>query len=642
MLGTKHRLLKQLAIAGFVLVFFSLSFVVYHKRDAITLVISKIGSAKWKSGGSQHAFPRPPRPKIGDYHPISTLINRAYDTFSTRLGQRSWSVDWSVEQAAARYRERRGGHPPPGFDKWFEATQHHDAIIVEEFFDRIHHDINRFWGVDPLEMRRNARKIEPQKRTTSHIIHVRDGRIVHFDGDNNGGERSDRVALWEAMIKDMLPHLPNFDMLVNLIDEPRMLVPWEDLERYIVAELSSRQTLHPVAHIITQQTSFVEIDADPDAFDPEWHDDVHKNWDSLRKACPPNSPAHGEPSLEMTTDSINILFPTEPLPYTEGGFIANFTEAQNPCVQPHLRGMHGTFVEPFTMRTATKLFPIFSGSKLPANNDLLIPSAMYLSDQVRYSGGRDHGGPWATKTNGLIWRGTASGGRNQRDNWWHLQRHRFMQMMNGTAVALVEGGDPAAAPTFDLQAIYNSTKNHITSSLRDGRLGPWLSEWSDVGFNRLDCSPERKDWLGRLRIDCLYTDPFFALVDSVPMAEQYNRKFLPDVDGNSYSARFRGFLLSTSYPLKATIYTEWHDDRLVPWLHFVPFDNTFAETYAIMEYFLDGHDAEAHRIAEMGCEWAAKVLRKEDMMLYTWRLLPEYARVLDPERERLGFVDDIM
>ncbi len=128
------------------------------------------------------------------------------------------------------------------------------------------------------------------------------------------------------------------------------------------------------------------------------------------------------------------------------------------------------------------------------------------------------------------------------------------------------------------------------------------------------------------------------------MKKQYNYKFLPDADGNSFSARFRGFLRSTSLPLKATVYAEWHDDRIVPWVHFVPLDNTFQDIFPVLEYFADGSgpgDAAAQFIAEMGREWSEKVLRREDMRLYVWRLLLEWARVCDENRHALGYVDDL-
>lgn len=86
---------------------------------------------------------------------------------------------------------------------------------------------------------------------------------------------------------------------------------------------------------------------------------------------------------------------------------------------------------------------------------------------------------------------------------------------------------------------------------------------------------------------------------------------------------------------------------MVAWKHFVPLDNRFLDLYGIMEFFLGygggkGRDGMARRIAKEGQEWAGRVLRKEDMRIYTYRLLLEYARVMDVERERLGFVDDIV
>ncbi|KAI0420352.1 lipopolysaccharide-modifying protein [Xylaria grammica] len=585
---------------------------------------SVVSSHSLPNGRPQHVTPPPA--KVNDSHPISGLIEDAYASFSQLLAKRSWSLAY----AAARYRELRGRHPPPGFDQWFEAAQSNGAIIVEEFFDRIHHDINPFWGANPEELRRQARGLP-------HAIRVRNGKIAHFKDDDPDPPRKDRLELWEKLVQDMLPHLPDLDIPVNLLDEPRVLVPWEDIARNIAKERTSRR-LFPPNEAVAERTSFSDVDTDPpQPFEPEWIDDRHKYWNYVSRACPPNSPARKVQPIEASTP-IDDVFPTGPMSYMgDGGFITNFTQAQDPCLQPHLRGMHGTFVEPFSMVTATKLFPFFSGSKLPINNELLIPDAMYLSSETRYSGGTKHGGPWAEKKDALVWRGTASGGRNQEGNWWHYQRHRFVQMLNGSAVSLVQGGGSGAGPTFNLKA----ANSYNVSAPHEGQLGPWLNKWSDVGFNRLDCWPESHDWLGRLRLNCPYTDPFFKLVGSKPMVEQYNYKFLPDVDGNSFSARWRGFLLSTSCPLKATVYAEWHDDRLMPWLHFVPFDNTFMDIYAIMDYFLDGHDAEAQRIAEEGQDWASKVLRREDMMLYMWRLLLEYARVLDPQRDRLGFVGDL-
>jgi hypothetical protein len=94
------------------------------------------------------------------------------------------------------------------------------------------------------------------------------------------------------------------------------------------------------------------------------------------------------------------------------------------------------------------------------------------------------------------------------------------------------------------------------------------------------------------------------------------------------------------------MFREWHDDRLVAWKHFVPMDNRFDDYYGILEYFigarsLPSHDAKAEEIATAGKEWAARVLRKEDMQIYVLRLLLEYARVGADERARLAWIDDL-
>jgi hypothetical protein len=54
-----------------------------------------------------------------------------------------------------------------------------------------------------------------------------------------------------------------------------------------------------------------------------------------------------------------------------------------------------------------------------------------------------------------------------------------------------------------------------------------------------------------------------------------------------------------------------------------------------------GHDAEAEKSAMAGRECSERVLRKEDMQVYVLRLLLEYARISDDNRDMLGFVGDL-
>lgn len=318
-------------------------------------------------------------------------------------------------------------------------------------------------------------------------------------------------------------------------------------------------------------------------------------------------------------------------PHSYRGFVSNFTLSSDFCHQPDLQSLEGIFIEPLSVSSSKVMFPMFGGSKLSVNNEILLPAPMYWNEEERFTGGNDHGIAWGEKADRVIWRGVATGGKNRADNWRGFQRHRFVAMNNGSAVSLAESGK-SHAENFVLP----ETQYGITHEV-----GDWVETFSDVAFTDLMCDPPQEDG------SCPHTNAYFERANGISMAQQFDNKFLPDIDGNSFSGRYLGFLRSTSLPVKATIWREWHDSRLVAWKHFVPMDSRFGDYYGIMDYFLGhngkgGHDKAAEKIAMEGKEWAEKVLRKEDMQVYVLRLLLEYARVLDDDREKLGWVDDAL
>ena len=121
--------------------------------------------------------------------------------------------------------------------------------------------------------------------------------------------------------------------------------------------------------------------------------------------------------------------------------------------------------------------------------------------------------------------------------------------------------------------------------------------------------------------------------------EVNNYKFLLDLDGLSYSARFQALLASGGVVLKSTIYEEFYSDWIQPWLHFIPLSMTFEEIYDIYAYFI-GIDTPEHRplaammreetLANIGveaAEWKRAHFRKEDLELYVERMAVEWARL---------------
>ena len=524
----------------------------------------------------------------------------------------------TLHEAAQAYEQRRGRRPPPGFDAWFKFAKEHDALVIEEFFDGIHHDLNPFWAIPALEIRSQASDF-------LHRISVRNGTVSKRTDLKEGRPW---MNLWGDLVGTVSEHLPDLDMAINVMDESRLIVPWETIDGYMKIEGESRKVVpkdQVIAHFTN--TSVADSDVVP-PFDPEFG--WGNYWDLAVIGCAPDSAARTNytPTMDYTQP------PPLPSTYPEHsfhGYVQNWTLTKSPCDNPELQQLHGSFVEPISLSNSRKLFPMFGGSKLPMNNEILLPPAMYWTDDPFYSGGEAHGGDWEYKEDKIIWRGAASGGRNKRENWTRFQRHRFVAMMNGSSVELAEMST-TPPPNFEIphSGLYNLTAIS---------LGRWVESFADAGFVHLLCFPDTRPPF------CDYTDAWFEIADSKPMKAQYGYKYLPDIDGNSFSGRYRGFLGSTSLPLKATIYDEWHDSRLMPWVHFVPMDNTFIDVYGIMEYFLGngeakaGHDDVAREIALEGKAWAETVLRREDMQVHVFRLLLEYARLCDDNRERLGWVD---
>ncbi|KAF2847801.1 glycosyltransferase family 90 protein [Plenodomus tracheiphilus IPT5] len=94
-------------------------------------------------------------------------------------------------------------------------------------------------------------------------------------------------------------------------------------------------------------------------------------------------------------------------------------------------------------------------------------------------------------------------------------------------------------------------------------------------------------------------------------------------------------LASRSVPLKQTLLGEWHDDRLRPWVHYVPVSQSMEELPELVSYLTSSEcgQRQAKDIAEQDRQWFSRALRDVDMIIYLYRLLLELARLQDPGSE---------
>ncbi|PNH29710.1 hypothetical protein VD0002_g412 [Verticillium dahliae] len=611
-------------------------------------------STRYLNGGAADYFKVPYNySAAADYHVIDWLIHEARANHERLLHKRALTL----AVAAKRYRERRGRHPPPGFDRWFQHALQDDSIIIEDFYDRVYHDLTPFWAVD-------ANRLAEQASYRYDVIRIRGGVMVAVETEDN-----DPVAtpLWAELIGEVAAYLPDMDIPLNEMNEPRVLVPFEKMAEYVAKERATRALVSKDL-VDSDYVGLAAVDSARDEspiLAVKWLGEADaRYWDLVRAACEPGTPSRDVPALtNLTSSSPPPTLPYEWIaPFTQQGYIENFTRAADLCLQPHLRALHSDFVEPFDVKTTRDLIPIFTGGKLGVNNDILLPSTAYLEGENTNRIAHLLGPLWKDKKDQLVFRGIASGGRTDDSPWRHFHRHRLVEMLNGTAVHRMELDAAAHANTFDFPppAYYGTERRRLQ------KVGAWLSKFASAGFTMFACGDEAT----------LQEAPCPALaphVRSTPAprkgkAADFVAKYIPLVDRErgegGVAGRFRHTLLSTSVPLKATVYAEWHDDRLVPWLHFVPLDNTFRDLYNVLDYFTDGDaerddrdagvwgrvgigrikrgDKAARWIAESGRAWASRVLRREDMRLYVWRLLLEWARVCDENRERLGFVGDLV
>ena len=559
------------------------------------------------------SFPSLKRPTS---HPIVTRMRNAEDEFSHLLSKETHDL----ASASQAYREARGRHPPPGFDSWYDVARHHDVIMVEEFWDQIYHDLRPFWALPANQIRADA-------RADNMVVNIKGGKA-----ESNTGWFWHTI--WAKMIGTVSEYLPDMVIPCNAMDEPRLIVPWETINNYVQTEQSSRRmTAAADTTDVYQNWRKDDNDRSVEPTKLVWKDSFSKSL--VCQACDPES-------LTRKFDGVREEFPNDSIPgHMRDGFVENYTLSISLCHQPDLGMYHGAINQPLTSSWSQQLVPLFGGSKMGVNNEILIPAPMPWTEDERFNVDEGSDNEWATKESQAIWRGTATGGRHDPSNWHQFHRLRFVYLTNGTELRIANSShDKILTPSFmhtALSPLARATRDHLSE---------FVAQTNDVGFTDLFCGEPGENG------SCWYLDKDYSVLPAVPMSGQFNYKYLPDIDGNSFSGRYRAFLLSTSLPIKATIYREWHDSRLVAWKHFVPMDNRFTDYYGILEFFhgfggADGsedvpaHEEAAKKIAYDGRDWAQRVLRKEDMQIYVFRLLLEYARVCDDNRENLGFVGDL-
>ena len=540
-----------------------------------------------------------------DNHPIAGLMQEADKSFRKYEDGRSTSFRETVRT----YRRLHGRHPPPGFKDWYQFARKKNVHNIDDF-DQIMDDLRPFWAVEPKVIRNLAANMWRDTDQGVSGIHIRNRKIVN---ETNGGWRSKALV---SLVERIVKYLPDMDIAMNRLDQPRVVVPWDDMQALLDKEIESRRTAPETLNEFTEDMEgFSNLNAEEEPGqkeDPGWYPWHGKQYmDIVKTACPPGSPAGENGTTAAEADGI----------YKDrlGGLVTNFNRSTDLCtVGPQIAEKHGLLFSSSTMIATKRLVPIFGECKISVNNDILFPANIYWLHDKRYDYDGKFDKEWEDKKDVMIWRGVTSGGTQNTNNWRQMHRQRLVMHVNSTEMSGKEVRILTEQPE----------KKGEYENYREFHPTTFAAEHIDVGFTEAwGCIP-----------DCEFYNDVWTLKDQMSLGEQFKNKFLVDIDGHSFSGRWHAFLESKALGIKATIFREWHDSRLFAWRHFVPMDNRYDDVYTLLTYFLGvgtpperrvsgaagqnskayvaRHDTEGKRIADQGREWAKKVLRREDIEVY--------------------------
>ena len=527
-------------------------------------------------------------PSTDASHPIRQLITKAEDEFSRVVNGQSETL----EKAVAEYRRRYQIPPPPNFDKWYEFAKARNVVLIDEY-DTIYNSLLPFWALTPSIIRGRAREALGFDNALLGVI-IRDGKVVTAAGGSEWQQKST-----VGMVKDFVQYLPDMDLPFNIHDEPRVVVPHDDLSRLVatakdVAMPAAYQNIAP-KNVWSPRAADMDDGTRPNEVKfTRFNVFAHQpTWTNSRMSCSPETPARTlDESIQDDTTSFS---------FSQLGFISNKTAFSDICLSPSLKERHGFFNRPNAFNIVHDLFPIFSQSKISSFQDILYPSPWYWSNKVAYDQSDDY--PWDSKKDRLYWRGSTTGGFSRNGGWRRQHRQLFVEKINAldnTMVLENQSSEPSSFVDWKLKERPRTDFKNLI----------------DVHFAHVgQCDPG----------DCDAQKEFFDIAKPDKQHDAWQYKYLLDIDGNAFSGRFYAFLKSMSLVYKMAVFREWHEEWLRPWVHYIPLGLKGDDYVESVRYFDREPDGKIQgpKLAVQGREWAVKVLRNEDFEVWFFRLLIE-------------------
>ncbi|CAF3564595.1 unnamed protein product [Fusarium graminearum] len=568
------------------------------------------------------------KPQTFVRHPINDFIYRA------NMRQGRWMQEATISNsfpvAHKIYKERHDGRdPPPAFADWYELAKH---TVVIDRFDQIDRDLAPFKAISPRKLRQRTSLVSQMPGV--HVIGIKNGNASRLP--EVSGHDAELLDSLVATINKFSKFLPDMLFPINLSPSPRVLPSWE------TANGQSRADLTPIVNLISKR-SVEEGPLNGEGAKPV-ETPVPKPLPALPKSpqtdhqstispanyrqmqvegCPPGSRTRTSPHWnigEFCADCVRR--------HSKAQVMVNWERSLEYCFQPDLKYLHGMFLSSPHAEPFRDLLPLFGPYKSEPFMDILIPLPQPEDDKADISWNFDR------RYDSMFWRGQTGDGYIPDQALRGNHKFRLLHMMGNrnpedkVSMILPSAKDPS---------VYQHEKVPIAEA---NLVAP-----TSIGMN---------DYTGCKGPNCEILRQAYPIVEESKDQEplEYRYILLLDQD-NGPSPDLLRVLRSKSVPLISTLFRTWYSDRLIPWLHFVPIDTRYQGLHTTLTYFtgthnkahINGRDTDmkaqtkdAAWIAQQGAKWAKEALGEKDREVYLFRLMLEWARLVDDKRDDIGTV----
>jgi hypothetical protein len=514
---------------------------------------------------------------LGIKHPIELLHERAELEFEALLSRQSSTA----KDAEAEYKRRYGRTPPPGFSDWARYALAARSPIIDDY-DVIEKALGPFYDISPKQfttlMHKAAIELDiPTQHGMGRVI----GLCQFKDGQIQGTETC-RLPTWLEHIQDSLGNagrnIPDMEFVMSYLGEGAVLP------------------------INTSVADMVWEDRHGRSVAPE-----------VKAACDLLAQTAAEPTDLQKLQKLA----SRPRPIDTMGvpFVQDVYDARDVCAHPELTDMHGLYAAPASANHVNVRAPVLSVSKAHPFADVILPSHQYVWKENLFDPASDRA--WDEKRKVAYWTGASTGSTATMDerSWRNAHRQRFAARFG-----------PLWHPEAEPQRTYTYLR-------RSSHLGTWEP------YQSADLDAD-KFYVGLTSLHncedggCAAEQEYFHLLDPDPRSRPFDHRFVFDIDGNSYTNRYYRLLASASAVLKATLFSEWHDDRLIPWLHYLPVSLSYDEVPEMVRFLTTTEEGDrvGRRVARAGAEWHDRALTQLHQGVYVYRLFLELAWLQNPAR----------